>query len=147
MFGTLSAYRKLRDKGARNPGRIDWWGNITFAVGLGAVLIGITDGIQPYGHDSMGWANPSVIGLLTGGSALLAVFAVIETRIADPMFELSLFRIRAFTAGGIAGFVVSIAPGRPAISCSSSGSRGSGCRCTATPTTTPRCGQASSCCR
>jgi MFS family permease len=111
VFGTLWAYRKLRDNGARNPGRIDWWGNITFAVGLGAVLIGITEGIQPYGHHSMGWANPSVLGLLIGGSALLAVFAVIETRIADPMFQLSLFRIRAFTAGSIAGFVVSIARG------------------------------------
>ena len=111
VFGTVWAYRKLRDNGARNPGRIDWWGNITFAVGLGAVLIGITVGIQPYGHDSMGWANPSVLGLLIGGSALLAVFAVIETRIADPMFQLSLFKIRAFTAGSIAGFVVSIARG------------------------------------
>src|SRR3984957_18419361 len=111
VFGTLWAYRKLRDNGARNPGRIDWWGNVTFAVGLGAVLIGITEGIQPYGHDSMGWANPSVDGLLIGGAALLAVFAVIETRIADPMFQLSLFRIRAFTAGSIAGFVVAIARG------------------------------------
>ena len=68
-------------------------------------------GIQPYGHHSMGWENPTVLGLLTGGAALLAAFAVIETRIADPMFQLSLFRIRAFTAGSIAGFLVAIARG------------------------------------
>ena len=37
-------------------GRIDWWGNITFAVGLGAVLIGITVGIQPYAA-SQPWAG------------------------------------------------------------------------------------------
>ncbi|MGK4277497.1 MFS transporter, partial [Escherichia coli] len=38
-------------------------------------------------------------------------FVVIETRVAAPMIELSLFRIRAFTAGNIAGLAVSIARG------------------------------------
>jgi len=52
-----------------------------------------------------------VFGLLAGGVALLAAFAVIETRVAEPMFQLSLFRIRAFTAGNLAGFAVSIARG------------------------------------
>jgi MFS family permease len=111
IYGTLWAYWKLRDNGERHRARIDWWGNITFALGLGAVLIGITDGIQPYGHDSMGWANPVVVGLLVGGVALLAAFAVIETRIAEPMFHIALFRIRAFTAGSIAGLLTAIARG------------------------------------
>jgi MFS family permease len=111
VFGTVWAYRRLRDNGERHRARIDWWGNITFAVGLSAVLIGVTDGIQPYGHHSMGWANPSVFSLLAGGVLLLAAFVVIETRIAEPMFQLSLFRIRAFTAGNIAGFATSIARG------------------------------------
>ena len=52
-----------------------------------------------------------MLGLLFGGLALLAVFTVIETRIAEPMFQLSLFRIRAFTAGSIAGLLVAIARG------------------------------------
>ena len=67
VFGTLWAYRKLRDNGERHRGRIDWWGNVTFAVGLGAVLIGITTGIQPYRARHMGWVNPAVLGLLAGG--------------------------------------------------------------------------------
>ena len=67
VFGTIWAYRKLRDNGERHRGRIDWWGNVTFAVGLGAVLIGITYGIQPYGGHTMGWTNPVVLGLLIGG--------------------------------------------------------------------------------
>jgi MFS family permease len=111
VYGTIWAYRKLRDNGERHRARIDWWGNITFAVGLGAVLVGVTDGIQPYGHHSMGWTNPSVLGLLVGGTALLAAFAVIETRIAEPMFQLGLFRIRAFTAGNVAGFATAVARG------------------------------------
>jgi MFS family permease len=111
VFGTLWAYRMLRDNGERHPGRIDWWGNITFAVGLSAVLIAITNGIQPYHGHAMGWTNPTVIVMLASGVLLLAIFTVIETRIAEPMFQLALFRIRAFTAGNIAGLAVSIARG------------------------------------
>src|SRR5450755_2872036 len=111
VYGTWWAYRKLRDNGERHRGRIDWWGNVTFAVGLGAVLIALTNGIQPYQGHTMGWTNPAVLGLLAGGVALLAAFAVIESKIAEPMFQLSLFRIRAFTAGNVASFAVSIARG------------------------------------
>jgi MFS family permease len=111
VYGTLRAYLKLRDSGERHRGRIDWWGNITFAVGLSAILIAITAGLQPYRQDTMGWANPVVVALLAAGIGLLAAFAVIEMRVGDPMFQPSLFRIRAFTAGNIAGLAVSIARG------------------------------------
>ena len=111
VFGTLWAYRKLRDTSERHRGRIDWWGNITFAVGLSALLIGVTYGIQPYGGHAMGWTNPTVFGMLGAGILLLAAFAVIEIRVDDPMFQLGLFRIRAFTAGNVAGFAASIARG------------------------------------
>jgi MFS family permease len=111
LYGTVWAYLKLRETGERHRGRIDWWGNITFACGLSLVLVAITDGIQPYGHHLMGWTNPAVYGLLAGGVALLGSFAVIECRIADPMFQPALFRNRAFTAGSIAALLVSIARG------------------------------------
>ncbi len=111
VFGTLWAYHKLRETSVRQGGRIDWWGNITFAVGLSAVLIGVTFGIQPYGGHAMGWMSPLVLTGLVGGAALLAAFVVIEARVAEPLFQLSLFRIRAFTAGNIAAFFVSMARG------------------------------------
>ena len=111
VYGTVWAYLRLRDNGERHRARIDWWGNITFAVGLSAVLIAVTYGIQPYGGHTMGWTNPWVLAGLAGGTALLAAFAVLETRIAEPMFQLSLFRIRAFTAGNLAGLAVAIARG------------------------------------
>jgi MFS family permease len=111
VFGTLWAYLRLRDTGERHRGRIDWWGNITFAVGLGAVLIALTEGIQPYGGHIMGWTNPAVLGPLAGGLVLLAAFWLIESRVAEPMFQLGLFRIRAFAAGNVAGLAVSIARG------------------------------------
>ncbi len=111
VFGTLWAYLKLRDNGVRNRGKIDWWGNATFALGLGSVLVGVTYGIQPYGNNSMGWESPVVLGEIIGGIVMLTVFVIIETRVAEPMFRLSLFKIREFTAGNVAGLLVSIARG------------------------------------
>jgi MFS family permease len=111
VFGTLWAYLRLKETGERHRAPVDWWGNVSFAVGLSAVLIGVTEGIQPYHGHAMGWANPTVIGLLAGGLVLLIAFGVIESKVAEPMFQLALFRIRAFTAGSIAGLVVAIARG------------------------------------
>ncbi|HEY6525488.1 MAG TPA: MFS transporter [Solirubrobacteraceae bacterium] len=111
VFGTVWAYHKLRETAERHPASIDWWGNVTFAVGLSAVLISITYGIQPYGGHTMGWTNPWVLGGLIGGVLLLMAFVVIESRVAEPMFQLGLFRIRAFAAGSAAGFIAAIARG------------------------------------
>ncbi|GAA3774232.1 MFS transporter [Microbacterium kribbense] len=110
-FGTVWAYLKLHDTGIRRPARMDWWGNLTFAIGLIAVLIGITYGIQPYGAAVMGWLNPAVLAALIGGSVVLLIFAVIETRVAEPMFNLALFRIRAFTAGNMASLLSALGRG------------------------------------
>jgi hypothetical protein len=111
VFGTVWAYAKLREIGQRVEASIDWWGNITFAVGLISVLVGITYGIQPYGGHTMGWTSPFVLSTIGGGLVLLALFAWIETRVDDPMFDLSLFRIRAFTAGNAAGLLAAIGRG------------------------------------
>jgi MFS family permease len=111
IFGTIWAYRKLRDDGHRGGGKIDWWGNITFAVGLSALLIGVTQGVQPYRGHTMSWTDPTVIALVVGGLVLLVAFVLIELRIAEPMFQLGLFRIREFAAGNAAGLAVSVARG------------------------------------
>ena len=111
VFGTLWAYLKLRDNGVRRRAKIDWWGNITFALGLGTLLVGVTYGIQPYGSNSMGWESPVVLGEIIGGLVMLVAFLIIETKVAEPMFRLGLFKIREFSAGNIAGLLVSIARG------------------------------------
>lgn len=111
LFGTVWAYLKLRDTGERRPAEMDWWGNITFAVGLVAVLVGITYGIQPYGTSVMGWGSPTVLGCLIGGALVLAVFCLIERRVANPLFTLSLFANRRFTLGNVANLLGSLGRG------------------------------------
>jgi MFS family permease len=111
IFGTFWAYRMLRETGTHEPGRIDWWGNATFALGLGAILIAVTFSIHPYGGHAMGWTNPATYLPLAGGVALLVAFGLIEARVKDPMFRLGLLKLREFTAGSFAVLASAIARG------------------------------------
>jgi MFS family permease len=111
VIGTVWSYLKLKELGVRKRAKLDWWGNLTFAAGLIAVLVGITYGIQPYGGHVMGWTSPLVLSLVIGGLVVLAIFCVIETKIAEPMFRLSLFKIRPFTAGNLASLLSGLGRG------------------------------------
>jgi MFS family permease len=111
IFGTVWSYRSLREISATRRAKIDWPGNITFALGAGILLMSITYGIQPYGGHPTGWTNPLVLGGLAAGVLLLVAFCVIETKTAEPMFRMKLFKIRAFAAGNAASLLGSIARG------------------------------------
>jgi MFS family permease len=111
VLGTVWAYLKLREIGERRAARIDWWGNLCFAASLIAIMIAITYGIQPYGGHAMGWTNPLVLGGLAGGVALLFVFAFVELHVPEPMMDLRLFRLRAFTAGNFASLLGAVGRG------------------------------------
>ena len=116
IAGTVWAYHSLHELGRRVSSRVDWLGNITFGLGLTVLLAGITYGIQPYGDDTTGWKNPWVVAALVGGVTLLVLFVVIEAKVEEPMFHLSLFRIQAFWSGNAA---TCCSPRSPAAACSS----------------------------
>src|ERR1700685_1589369 len=99
LFGTIWAYLMLRDNGVRIAAKIGWLGNTLFAVGLIAVLTGIVYSLLPYGGHPTGWTNPWVLLGVFGGIAILGLFVYIETKAPEPMFRLSLFKHKAFTAG------------------------------------------------
>jgi MFS family permease len=111
LFGTVWAYLKLVDNGVRIPAKIDWLGNALFAIGLIALLTGIVYSLLPYGGHPTGWGNPYVLAAISGGIAVLVLFAWVETKVPAPMFRLSLFKIRAFTAGNIAGLLAALGRG------------------------------------
>ncbi|WP_236653231.1 MFS transporter [Streptacidiphilus melanogenes] len=111
VFGSVWAYLKLKDTGHRQPAAIDWWGNLTFAAGLITLLVGITYGIQPYHGATTGWGNPWVLTAMGVGVVLLVVFCVIESKVAEPLFDLSLFRLRTFAAGNLANLLTALGRG------------------------------------
>ena len=74
-------------------------------------MVAVTYGIRPYGGNPTGWESPLTIALLAGSVTSLVAFAVIESRVAEPMFRLPLFRIRAFTFGSLSTFLAAVARG------------------------------------
>jgi MFS family permease len=111
LFGTVWAYLKLEERSTPRRARVDWAGNLTFALGLVLIMVSVTYGIRPYGGHSTGWSSPRVIALLIGGAASLVIFALVERRVSEPMFRLPLFRIRAFTFGTLSTFLSAVARG------------------------------------
>ena len=147
IYGTIWAYLRLRDTGERHPARIDWWGNITFAVGLSAMLVAVTYGIQPYGGHTMGWTNPWVLAGLIGGVALLVVFGVIETRSPSRCSSSDCSGSARSPPATWPGSLVSIARGglQFMLDHLAAGHLAAAARLQLQPR--PRCGPASSCCR
>ena len=112
VFGTVWAYLKLREV-PRTGGqrKVDWPGNVTFALGLILIMVAVTYGIRPSGGSSTGWGSAKVLTLVGCGLASLIAFGFIESRVEQPMFRLPLFKIRAFTYGSLSTFLSAIARG------------------------------------
>jgi len=112
IIGTIWSYWSLHDLGERKKhGRMDISGNVLLAVGLTVLLAAITYGIQPYGGQATGWLSPMVLGGLILGIVILVIFGWVELRVKDPMLNMRLFKIRAFTFGNLSALLASIGRG------------------------------------
>ncbi len=111
LFGTVWAYLKLKEIGIHQKAGLDWLGNLTFGAGLFMILVGATYGIKPYGHSLTGWGDPFVLEMIFIGLALMIAFVFIEFKVTEPMFKMSLFRVRSFAAGNIAQFLGAVGRG------------------------------------
>lgn len=111
-FGTVWSLLKLKDYSVRHKDqKIDVVGNVAFAGGLTLILLGVTYGLMPYGTSSMGWGNPWVISAMVSGVIILILFVYVEGVVEQPMFNLKLFRNRAFATGSFAGMLQSMGMG------------------------------------
>jgi EmrB/QacA subfamily drug resistance transporter len=112
ILGAVWSYLALHEIAKiRENQKVDILGNVTFGVALTLILISMTYGLLPYGTSNTGWSSPYVIGGIITGLLLLVAFVFIELRAKDPMFNLYLFKIRAFSAGILSLFLAGIARG------------------------------------
>ena len=112
ILGAVWSYLALHEIAKiRENQKVDILGNVTFGVALTLILISMTYGLLPYGTSNTGWSNPYVIGGIITGLLLLVAFVFIELGAKDPMFNLYLFKIRAFSAGILSLFLAGIARG------------------------------------
>ncbi|MCM4084311.1 DHA2 family efflux MFS transporter permease subunit [Paractinoplanes hotanensis] len=95
---TALAMLLLPESKAPSSGKrtFDVAGALLSTAGLLAVVLGVIR------SDASGWLSAEVVGLLTGGVVLLALFAWVERRSAGPLVPLSLFRTRTMSGSTIA---------------------------------------------
>lgn len=79
--------------------RIDYLGAALFTAALVPILVGLTNA------QTADWTDASVGGLIVLGLFFLAGFLFVESRVAEPIMPLSLFRIRTFSVSVAAIFL------------------------------------------
>jgi EmrB/QacA subfamily drug resistance transporter len=97
------AIATLRVHDSRSPegGGIDWLGVVTFSGSLFLLVFGL---IKANDH---GWGSTTIVVRFVGSAVLFAAFVIVERRVRNPMFDLSLFRKPAFDGVSIAAFALS----------------------------------------
>ncbi len=111
LAGTLWSIFMLKEMQERKKVRIDYMGNVALAMGLVLISLGFTYALEPYGDSQLGWGNPWVIASFILGILSIAIFLIVERRMENPLFNLSLFRIRPFAFGNLSLFFNSLARG------------------------------------
>ncbi|HEX6511411.1 MAG TPA: MFS transporter, partial [Chloroflexota bacterium] len=105
-FAAIWCYRKLHEIAETDlEARIDLGGTITFPLAVASLLAALT--LVTLGR----LGQPATNALFLTGAALLVVFGLIERRVAEPMMDLALFRIRLFWAGNAALFLNTLSRG------------------------------------
>jgi EmrB/QacA subfamily drug resistance transporter len=100
VLATLWLLRSTPAVECRPQTPIDWAGASLCALGLGGIVLALTE------QQRLGWSDPLVVSALVVGVALFVGFLLWERRARDPMLPLSLFRIRNFSAGNAATLAV-----------------------------------------
>jgi EmrB/QacA subfamily drug resistance transporter len=105
VFATAWAYSRLKEVSRPSRGEgLDPMGNALFAVGLSVFLLGLTLGAIS------GWSSV-LVGVMVAGLLMLAAFVAVESRAKFPMIDLSLFKIRPFSAGILSNLLSAVARG------------------------------------
>ena len=78
---------------------IDYLGAAVFAAAIAPFLVGLTN------RQSADWSDPWVGGLMLVGLVFGAIFIFVESRAANPIVPLGLFRLRTFTISVLSMFL------------------------------------------
>jgi MFS family permease len=84
--------------------RIDWLGTAVLAAGLSGIIL-----YTSLGGSTYAWDAPGMLAAISAGVVLLALFPFVESRAADPILPLELFRNDVFRTASALSFVVGFA--------------------------------------
>lgn len=94
----------LKPKGERVKRSVDYLGFVLLSTSLTALVLATS-----LGGTTWAWTSPQIIGLAILAAVVLAAFLYVETKAAEPVLPLVLFRNQTFTIFNAVGFLVGIA--------------------------------------
>ena len=100
VVALVLVWRFVPESPVRTPSRFDGWGVLTLSTGLGAVLLALSEG------ESWGWSSAATLGCFAAGLAVLALWCWVETKVPDPMMDMSVMRERAVLWTNVLAVVV-----------------------------------------
>jgi MFS family permease len=77
-----------RDTVGSTHAEVDYRGAFVFALGIALILLYFTEG------STLGWLSAEVLAFLISGLALTVLFFVLESKVAEPLIQLRLLRVR-----------------------------------------------------
>jgi EmrB/QacA subfamily drug resistance transporter len=84
--------------------QIDYLGAVLLTAGVSALIL-----VTTWGGNEYAWGSPAIVALAAAGVVLLGLFLRVETRSAEPIIPLKLFRSRVFSVAAAIGFVIGLA--------------------------------------
>lgn len=96
-------HRFVPESHDRSPARIDWGGAALLSVGLGAVLLGVSQG------NAWGWTSGRVLGLVAFGLVVMGLFLAFERRQHEPLVDLELNATRPVWTTNLTAFAIGFA--------------------------------------
>ena len=100
VVALVLVWRFVPESPVRTPSKFDGWGDLSLSVGLGAVLLALSEG------ESWGWLSAATLGCFAAGLAILVLWCWIETRVADPMMDMRIMRQRTVLWTNVLAVVV-----------------------------------------
>ena len=91
LAGAVPVIPESRAQGVSR--RLDWAGLLLGAAGIFFLVFPIIEGTR------LGWGSPSIVGSFAASVVLLALFVVTETRVWEPLVDLTMFKDRLFAVG------------------------------------------------
>jgi EmrB/QacA subfamily drug resistance transporter len=100
IIATVATRLWVPESPVKSPARVDLAGAALLSAGLTAFLLAVSEG------NRWGWTSPRIIGLFVAAAALLVVWLRFEQRVAEPLVDIELLRLRGVWTTNLTGFLI-----------------------------------------
>ena len=100
VIATVATRRWVPESPVKSPARVDYGGAALLSAGLTAFLVAVSEG------NRWGWGSARIVGLFVAAAVLLVIWVRFEQRVAKPLVDIDLLRLRGVWTTNLTGFLI-----------------------------------------